>query len=38
VDIVEAIANLDAVPELHVVRLLLLLNAFAGDRSEWMSK
>ena len=30
-DIVEAIANLDGSPELHAARLLLLLNAFAGD-------
>jgi len=29
-DIVEAIANLDGAPELHTVRLLLLLNAFSG--------
>jgi hypothetical protein len=30
-DIVEAVANLDGSPELHTARLLLLLNAFAGD-------
>lgn len=30
-DIVEAVANLDGAPELHTARLLLLLNAFAGD-------
>jgi hypothetical protein len=30
-DIVEAVANLDGSPELHIARLLLLLNAFAGD-------
>lgn len=30
-DIVQAIANLDGVPELHTVRLLLLLYAFAGE-------
>jgi hypothetical protein len=33
-DIVEAIANLDGASELHVARLLLLLNAFAGDEGE----
>ena len=30
-DIVEAVANLDGFPELHTARLLVLLNAFAGD-------
>jgi len=30
-DIVEAVANLDGSPELHTARLLLLLNAFAGN-------
>jgi hypothetical protein len=30
-DIVEAVANLDGSSELHTARLLLLLNAFAGD-------
>ena len=30
-DIVEAVANLDAAPELHLARLLILLNAFAGQ-------
>jgi hypothetical protein len=33
-DIVEAVANLDSAPELHAARLLLLLNAFAGDDGE----
>ena len=30
-DVVEAVANLDSAPELHAARLLLLLNAFAGE-------
>lgn len=30
-DIVETVANLDSAPELHAARLLMLLNAFAGD-------
>lgn len=30
-DVVEAVANLDGAPELHTVRLLLLLSAFSGD-------
>jgi hypothetical protein len=34
VDIVEAVADLDAAPELHAARLLLLLNAFAGATGE----
>jgi hypothetical protein len=34
IDIVEAVANLDGAPELHAARLLLLLNAFAGDNGE----
>jgi hypothetical protein len=29
-DFVEAVANLDEVPELHVARLLILIDAFAG--------
>ena len=34
-DIVEAVANLDGAPDLHLARLLILLNAFAGrDGSE----
>ena len=33
-DIVEAVANLDGYPELHLARLLLLLNAFAGESGE----
>lgn len=33
-DIVEAVANLDVAPELHAARLLLLLNAFAGEEGE----
>ena len=33
-DIVQTVANLDGSPELHSVRLLLLLNAFAGDDGE----
>ena len=34
VDIVEAIANLDGAPELHTARLLVLLDAFAGEGAE----
>lgn len=30
-DIVETVAALDSAPELHTARLLMLLNAFAGD-------
>ncbi len=30
-DIVETVASLDAAPELHTARLLVLLNAFAGS-------
>jgi hypothetical protein len=30
-DVVEAVANLDGAPELHLARLLVLLNAFAGQ-------
>ena len=33
-DLVEAVANLDSAPELHTARLLLLLNAFAGDEGD----
>jgi hypothetical protein len=31
VDVIEIIAKLDGAPELHTARLLLLLNAFAGE-------
>jgi hypothetical protein len=31
VDIVETVASLDAAPDLHLARLLVLLNAFAGS-------
>jgi len=31
-DLVETVADLDQDPELHVARLLLLLNAFAGEK------
>ncbi|AUZ53914.1 hypothetical protein B1L07_00830 [Stenotrophomonas acidaminiphila] len=33
-DIVEAVVNLDGAPELHLARILLLLNAFAGDEGD----
>jgi hypothetical protein len=34
VDIVEAVADLDGAPDLHIARLLVLLNAFSGSDGE----
>jgi hypothetical protein len=33
-DIVETVANLDGLPELHLARLILLLESFAGEDGE----
>jgi len=33
-DFVETVANLDQAPELHIARLLILLNAFAGPEGD----
>lgn len=34
VDVVEAVASLDGIPELHLARLLVLLNAFTGEEGD----
>ena len=33
-DVVEAVANLDQAPNLHAARLLILMNAFSGERGD----